>query len=228
MCSAFGSGDRPLEDLTARARIRDAALSQFAERGFAGATIKGIADAAGYSTGLVQHHYGTKAELRQACDAHVIDTLLEYVKRSLAGEAASPNFMAAMYEASGLSIRYLARALVDGSPSAAALFDDLTSFTEEFLTSSWPQRFPSGSARARDGASVMGAMHLGTIVLHEHLSRRMRADILARENSHRIGAAIGDIYAAMGEFLASDVGSQIHDAVAERQRADAKGEHDGD
>jgi hypothetical protein len=66
-------GDRPPEDLTARARIRDAALAQFAERGYAGTTIKGIAEAAGFSIGLVQHHFGAKNGLRLACDELVIE-----------------------------------------------------------------------------------------------------------------------------------------------------------
>ncbi|MGA8112556.1 MAG: TetR family transcriptional regulator, partial [Actinocatenispora sp.] len=35
------------EDLTARARIRDAAMRQFGELGFERATIRGIAEAAG-------------------------------------------------------------------------------------------------------------------------------------------------------------------------------------
>lgn len=37
--------------------------------------MKRIADAAGVSVGLVQHHFGTKAGLRQACDDTVIDVL---------------------------------------------------------------------------------------------------------------------------------------------------------
>ncbi len=52
------------EDLTARARIRDAALAQFAEYGFDRATVRGIAGAAGVSPGLVRHHFGSKNGLR--------------------------------------------------------------------------------------------------------------------------------------------------------------------
>ena len=46
------AGERSAEDLTARARIRDAALRLFAERGTDGATIRDIAKAAGVSGGL--------------------------------------------------------------------------------------------------------------------------------------------------------------------------------
>jgi hypothetical protein len=43
--SAGRPADMAYEDLTARARIRDAALLQFAERGVKGATIRSIAEA---------------------------------------------------------------------------------------------------------------------------------------------------------------------------------------
>ncbi len=58
-------------DLTARARIREAALRHFAEQGFQRATIRGIAQTAGVSPGLLRHHYGSKDDLRQECDRYV-------------------------------------------------------------------------------------------------------------------------------------------------------------
>ena len=53
-------------EAAADAAIVAAARAQFAERGFSDATLRGIADAAGVSVGLVQHHFGTKDGLRQA------------------------------------------------------------------------------------------------------------------------------------------------------------------
>ncbi len=44
-------------DLTARARIREAALRHFAEEGYERATIRAIAATAGVSPGLVRHHF---------------------------------------------------------------------------------------------------------------------------------------------------------------------------
>ncbi|SPL95857.1 Transcriptional regulator, TetR family [[Actinomadura] parvosata subsp. kistnae] len=65
---------RPIseEDLTTRARIRDAAMTLFAEQGVKATTIRGIAEAAKVSPGLVQHHFGTKEALRLACDEYVL------------------------------------------------------------------------------------------------------------------------------------------------------------
>jgi len=54
--------------MTSRARLRDAAIELFAERGFDKTSVKAIAEAAGVSPGLVIHHYGSKDELRRVCD----------------------------------------------------------------------------------------------------------------------------------------------------------------
>ena len=64
------------EDLTAYARIRNAALELFASRGIATTTIRDVASAAGVSPGLVQHHFGTKDGLRKAVDEYVLEDAL--------------------------------------------------------------------------------------------------------------------------------------------------------
>ena len=51
------------EDLTTRARIRDAAIGLFGRDGFGPATVRAVASAAGVSPGLVIHHFGSKAGL---------------------------------------------------------------------------------------------------------------------------------------------------------------------
>jgi AcrR family transcriptional regulator len=46
------------DDLTARARIREAAFALIADQGVHGATLRAIARRAGVSAALVNHHYG--------------------------------------------------------------------------------------------------------------------------------------------------------------------------
>ena len=213
MRSVYRSGDRPRQDLTARARIRDAALEQFAEHGFEGATIRGIAEAAGVSPGLVQHHFGSKAGLRRACD----DAVLELVRRKLRatqdGEITNPGFLAALYAAGRPLVRYLARAAVERSPAAATLLDEIVAGTEAFLTMTWPERFLRGSRRTRDAAAVLVAQSTGSLVLHEHLARQMGLDPATDVLSPRIGLAQLDVYEALGEYVASGVGKRIREAA---------------
>lgn len=63
-----------MDDLTTRARIRDAAVTRFAADGFT-ASVRTIAADAGVSPGLVLHHFGSKDGLREACDAVVLAEL---------------------------------------------------------------------------------------------------------------------------------------------------------
>lgn len=69
----FSSGSAS-SDLTAKARIREAALHLFAERGPDRVTVRDVAAAAQVSPGLVMHHFGSKAALREAVDEHVAQT----------------------------------------------------------------------------------------------------------------------------------------------------------
>lgn len=153
-------------DLTGRARIRDAALAVFAERGEKGATIRAIAARAGVSPPLVQHHFGTKAGLRAACDAYA----LEYLRAEVAAgideaRLADPAFTAEALRAGPSVSRYLVRALVDASPGSEALFDELVAITEPYLRT----QDPDLPVRAK--AAVLVAMKLGVSAFAPQLSR---------------------------------------------------------
>ncbi len=56
-----------------RAQILDAAEALFAERGFAGTSMRGVAVAAGTSQALLHHHFGTKAGLYEAVKQRFTD-----------------------------------------------------------------------------------------------------------------------------------------------------------
>ena len=205
----------PSSDLTGRARIRDAALEVFAERGVKGATIQLIAAEAGVSTGLIRHHFGSKEGLREACDAQAIGTLLDQARRALEEDVSAPGFAASMYRSSQAGARYLARALVEGSASADELFEAGADLAERFLSERWPDRFPPGSQTVRDAAAVMGTMHLGPLVLHAQLSGRLGADSLDPDHAPRVGSAIAAVHTAMGDFFDADQGRRITGALAD-------------
>jgi len=52
------------QDLTAKARIRNAALDLYASQGEDRTSMRAIAAAAGVTVGLLVHHYGTKDNIR--------------------------------------------------------------------------------------------------------------------------------------------------------------------
>jgi TetR/AcrR family transcriptional regulator, regulator of cefoperazone and chloramphenicol sensitivity len=213
---ASGLDQRPAEDLTARARIRDAAMAQFADRGFRDATFKSIAQAAGVSTGLVQHHFGTKERLRAACDEAALERIRQQldVVEHADREVTDPNVASALSTSSPLLVRYLIRLLLDGGPAAATLFDAIAAGTERFLSDAAPDRFPPGSRRAHEGATMMTVMHLGAATLREQVERRTGASLHDPASAPRLGLVILDVYAAMNRWLASETGTQARAAVA--------------
>ncbi|WP_417554773.1 TetR family transcriptional regulator [Microbacterium sp.] len=62
MATRRGRG-RPPGESDARARIAAAAVTEFGEHGYDGATVRGIAARAGVDAALVHHYFGAKADL---------------------------------------------------------------------------------------------------------------------------------------------------------------------
>jgi AcrR family transcriptional regulator len=198
---------RPASDLTARARIRDAALVEFAAQGTRGATLRGIAARAKVSPALVQHHFKTKDGVRAACDEYVLDYIRSNADAGLGGGG---EVVSALMQSSPPVLRYLARALVDGSPAAAELFDELVDVWEAFL------RPMDGRADARARAVVFTAMRLGVTVLHEHVSRGLGTDLFGPESVVRVGRAVLDVLAH--EPLPPETASAAEAALADFER----------
>jgi AcrR family transcriptional regulator len=209
---ASSLGERAAEDLTARARIRDAALRLFAERGVGGATIRDIAKAAGVSGGLVRHHFGSKDDLRAACDAYALEQLVRIKEQAvLDGQMADVGFLSAAHPTILLTYRYFARSLVDGSPSAAAMFDEMVELTE-----AWLARHHRGEMADRRGyAALFVAMETGLLAMHAQLSRALGADIFSPAGHLRMTRAKVDFYSQ--PLLSPDLAAQAHAAIEQLQ-----------
>jgi AcrR family transcriptional regulator len=179
-------------------------MAEFAARGTAGATIRGIAQRAGVSPALVQHHFGTKDGLRAACDAHVLDYLRRSVEDGIdRGRLGDASFIAAIHESAPPVMRYLTRALVDGSPAAAVVFDEIVAITERYL-----EGVP-GDSDVHTRAVVFTAMRLGLTVLHEHVTRGLGVEMFEPGGAVRVGRATLDLIAPQ----------LVPDGAADRLRA---------
>jgi AcrR family transcriptional regulator len=180
------------EDLTARARIREAALAQFAEHGFERTTIRGIARAAGVSPGLLRHHFGSKQELKDAVDAHVMAEI-----RRANEEVMERSFGASMITRESLRPfqAYLSRSLVDGSTTFSSFFDQIVDLTEGWIAmadESYPDDPPFSDVHTR--AAALTAMVMGVSILREHVSRAIGVDIFSEEGEGRLTDAMLDLY----------------------------------
>jgi AcrR family transcriptional regulator len=181
------------EDLTARARIRDAAMRQFGELGFDRATLRGIAQAAGVSYGLVRHHFGSKESLRDACDAHLA-RLIERINEQVRSDATpgQVNYVAVAGAALGPYREYVVRALVEGR--AEPFFDTLVELTAQWLTESDRQRPDPPEVSVNDRATVGAAMALSISLLQDHVSRRFGVDVFSPEGEHLLARVLLDVY----------------------------------
>lgn len=199
--------------MTARAKIIAAAIEQFAANGYDGTTMKAIADDAGVSVGLIQHHFDTKAGLHRACDQRAIEVLRDTKLRAFEdGSIGTTSFMAEFLSIAPPTLRYVSRALAESSPTASELFEQIVAGAEEFLTAQWPDRFPAGSPRTGEVATAIGAMQVGTVVLHPLVAERIGVTPWKDIAHPRLGAAMVEAYSVMGEFLQSPLGRQIRAA----------------
>lgn len=112
-------------DLTVYARIRQAALELFAERGVDATPIRDIAARAEVSPGAVQHHFGTKDQLRKVIGEHVLQlTSAVFEELSLDGTPAEIEQQTTAFVADNeVAVRYVARGVADGDEYAVAIFD---------------------------------------------------------------------------------------------------------
>jgi AcrR family transcriptional regulator len=211
---ASAAGERSAGDLTARARIRDAAMRLFAERGLDGTTIRDIARAAGVSGGLIRHHFGSKNGLRAACDSYALDRIMRIKEQAvLEGQLGNPAFMSAAHPTVLLTLRYLARSLMDGSPAATAMYDEMVALGED-----WLHRYHADEVTDPHGyAAVLVAMQSGLLMMHSQLSRWLGADIFTAEGHLRLTAALIDFYSR--PLLSPELAEQARATVAHLQGA---------
>ena len=141
------------DDLTTRARIRDAAIARFGREGF-GASIRTLAADAGVSPALVIHHFGSKEGLRLACDEYVLRRAREAKRQSIVtgGPGEMIAQLVAIEEYAPLAA-YLVQALFTGGDLARTLLEHAILDAETYLAEGVetgrlrPSRDPAARAR---------------------------------------------------------------------------------
>jgi AcrR family transcriptional regulator len=162
---------RSVDDLTAAARIRDAAIEQFGRDGF-GVGLRSIADAAGVSAALVIHHFGSKDGLRKACDDYVAEEIRS--DKSDAMRSSDPaTWFAAMAEIEEYAplMAYLVRSMQTGGELAKTLWrnmiDNAGSYLDEGVSTGILKASRDPVARAKYLAITGGGGFLLYIQMHE-------------------------------------------------------------
>lgn len=183
-------------DLTARARIRDAAIAAFGELGFAAATMRVIAERAGVSPALLVHHFGSKEGLRRACNDHVAQfNHSEKSRMLLTGDLPQMSAYLEEHPEARPMHDYLVQVLLEGGEGATRLFDrmadDLTALLAAGEDAGTVRAHPDAEARA----TVNTAFGLGMLVFRTQVARRLGGtDLFDAEVRERYGDYATHLY----------------------------------
>lgn len=193
-------------DSTARAQIRDCALSLFADRGPDAVTVRDVAACADVSPALVLHHFGSKAGLKEAVDTYVVSVFDDLLKRAQeqpeAFATGQPQMVQSFAELFSSSLTttsplaaYLRRLLLSGDQAGRELFRTwfgLTRGAVEGLEAAGMAR-PAADPDAR--AAFLLVNDLAMILLHDHVGDVLGDDPLSAQGMRRWAATAFDAYA---------------------------------
>jgi hypothetical protein len=129
------------------------------------------------------------------------------VQAVIEGQMATPGFLAGAHPELLILYRYLARAMLDGSPAAAAMFDEMVGLGEEWLAEHHPGRIEDPQAYS----ALLVAMELGALFMKDQLSRTLRTDVLSQDGHLRLSKAKIDFYSQ--PLLSPDLAAQAHAAI---------------
>jgi AcrR family transcriptional regulator len=177
MCSVRAA--EPESDLTARARIRDAALELFGESGYAGTGMRAIATKAGVSPALVVHHFGSKEGLRRACDDHVATVIRTSKQEAMSSGPPDPLQLLRSADRAQPLLRYVSRMLVDGSPGVTDLVDTMISDAVDYMSTGVEAGILKPSDFPYERVVLLCMWQLGAVAMHQHVKRLLDLDLLS-------------------------------------------------
>lgn len=141
------SGRAPDGDLTAKARIRNAALELYAANGEDRTSMRAVSARAGVIVGLVVHHFGSKDGLREAVEQLIVESFASAIPPTPAHSTAPVDStapraaegrdlasvrdeaVATMLAENPESVDYLRRALLETGTARGHLLERLTELT---------------------------------------------------------------------------------------------------
>jgi AcrR family transcriptional regulator len=159
------------DDLTAKARIRNAALDLFSRYGEDRVSLRAIAAEAGVTLGLVQHHFKTKGGLRDAVDQLVVDyfssTLAEVTTEGSPAEvvAARDEAVRQMLRDNPPVVNYVRRTILEPSQDRLHLLDVLVDLTRREVGAL--RKSGRASTRRRESTQIVAVLvrQMGELLL---------------------------------------------------------------
>jgi AcrR family transcriptional regulator len=178
-----------VDDRTAKARLRDAAIEIMAESGTHGLTARGVADRAGLSPGLIRHHFGSMSELVVACDQFVAATIRMLKEQAIQGTPGFDAFSALRRPDTAHLMGYLAMRLGDDSPHINDLVDVIVDDAVSYMSDGVDRGVFAPTPDEHRRAAMLTVFALGSLVMHRHLHRLLGVDIRSADLAAQPGFA---------------------------------------
>jgi AcrR family transcriptional regulator len=180
-------------------RIRAAALKRFATEGIAATSLRAVAETAGVSIGLVQHHFATKAGLVAAVDDHVLRVVGGTVAATPLPAPPADSLAELGHRVTSLMtehpdvVGYVGRALVDGDAIGSVIFDGLVAIS----AAQWEQFADHGLLRP-DIDRTWAALHplilvIGCVILRNQIERHLPQSLASPTQLRRWDDAVAQL-----------------------------------
>ena len=153
-------------------RILAAAVAEFAEHGFTKTTVRSIATTAGVSPGSVIHHFGSKEDLRSACDDYVFERITESKAQNAEYRTMAVQMMFDDPELS-TAVDYLVKSLLDPSEHGQRYFDHYVDLVESYITAGFAGYTFRQSQDTRGQAATIAVMALAPSMLDKRLQANL-------------------------------------------------------
>jgi AcrR family transcriptional regulator len=185
------------DDLTSRARIREAALELFGRHGVAEVSLKKIADLAGVSQPLILKHYGSRQNLILAVDNHVLTLLSEMIQLAAAAtQAGSDDRFTVADPRLGDPVvgRYLARLLTEDSDRGTQAYR-LLHETRTAVVRGWiADGVVASDVDPEQLAAVLLSHELSPLLLRARITEVLGGDPLDQQGARQWWSLIDRLY----------------------------------
>jgi TetR/AcrR family transcriptional regulator, regulator of cefoperazone and chloramphenicol sensitivity len=191
------------QDLTAVARIRNAALEGFARDGVAATSIRDVARAANVSAGLVQHHFKTKAALERAVNEYVVQVAIEAYEGFEESTATSTtdelmeamgDRITAFFREHRSALLYVIRSAAQGERAGLNIFDAFLTLIDKQV-----QRLADEGTLRDDVDRLWTGLHvvvmnLGTVLLEPAINRHLPEPLRNPDQLDRWNKATTEVF----------------------------------
>ncbi len=201
-------------DLTAQARLRQAAVAIIAESGTTALTARSVARRAGVSAGLVAHHFGSMEGLLEACDVQVSGELSR-LKQAQMNPSAALNPLAGLVDEQMYLMRYLVNRLTDDSPTVHKLVRTMIDDAEVYLQVAVEQGMVRQSSHPRRRAAMLILRALGELLLHRLVKEELGVDLVldGLADERAVADYIALSYELYQGILTEEFSAQVSDAI---------------